>query len=281
MTDSWCCVTTDLTGEKWGIVDVDIMILHRCGSCNYGGDSIVHMYNTSLAQVKQRCGYAMITVTDTGGREAFAAARSAYGGDNITSSCSGDSCGSKVTTQLKSSDTWSPLIMLTGRASEYGSFENFSAAVCSTELAVDPSHQGGHVALRWNGHAYKLTTNNITGKYVLPTKDGKSVDISPPWQYKGPHLNAPLLSDTVTLSYTQDYVLEYRFIDNADEIVRKSSSSSASLKTDDDYDGIIAAAHERAEANRAARIASWDAWDFTPNPACGQCTAAFCRNWTM
>ena len=32
-----------LTGEKYSLVDEDIMIMQRCGSCNYGGDSLVHM----------------------------------------------------------------------------------------------------------------------------------------------------------------------------------------------------------------------------------------------
>eukprot|EP01045_Picozoa_sp_COSAG04_P052255 COSAG04_NODE_22171_length_360_cov_0.597701_1_plen_43_part_10 len=28
-----------LTGEKWSLVDEDIMIMQTCGSCNYGGPS--------------------------------------------------------------------------------------------------------------------------------------------------------------------------------------------------------------------------------------------------
>lgn len=252
------------------------MILQRCGSCNYGGDSIVHMYNTSLGQVTRQCGYAMVAVTDISGQQAYAAVRSAYGGDTISQSCSGDSCKNSPT-ELKPNDTWAPLILLTGRVSEYRSFANFSAAVCGAHLEVDPSHQGGQVALAWRGHFYNFTSNNRTGQYRLPTKDGQPVDISPPWQYKGPHLNGALLSDTVTLRYTNDYVLEYQFVDNADAIVRTTSSVS---KTDD-YDGIITAAHNRAEANRVARIESWNAYDFTPNQACGECTAASCENWTL
>ena len=261
-----------LTGEKWSLVDEDIMIMQTCGSCNYGGPSLVHMYNTTLAQLTQRCGYAMVTVTDTAGRDAYAAVRSAWGGDNLTSACSGDSCRNNPT-QLKPADPWAPLIVLTGQAVEYGSFANFSSAVCAAKLDTNSAHQGGHVALTWKGHGFRFTTNNQTGKYVLPAKDGKPVDISPPWQYKGPHLNAALLSDVVTLSY-KDYVLEYQFVDGRDAIVRKG------LKADD-YDAIVAAAHARAAANRAARVASWDTTNFAPRPACGECTAAFCRNWTL
>jgi hypothetical protein len=263
-----------LTGEKWSLVDEDIMIMQRCGSCNYGGDSLVHMYNTSMEMIKSRCSFAMISTNDINGNEAFAAVRSAYGGDNITSTCSGDSCRGAVT-ELKPHDTWAPLILLTGRATEYGSFANFSDAVCSVKLDVATAHQGGHVALNWKGHMYKFSTNNRTGHYVLPTKDGVSVTISPTWQYKGPHLNSDLLSDTVTLSYTDKYVLQYRFIDGADAIIHQSSLKS------DDFDAIITAAHQRAAGNRLARIASWDTWDFTPRAECGECTASFCQNWTL
>ena len=54
--------------------------MNFAGSCNYGGDSIVHMYNVTLPQVTQRCAYAMVAVTDINGNEAYAAVRSAFGG---------------------------------------------------------------------------------------------------------------------------------------------------------------------------------------------------------
>ena len=130
-----------LTGEKWSLVDEDVMILQTCGSCNYGGRSLVHMYNTTLAQLTQRCGFTMRSVKDIGGRDAYAAVRSAWGGDHITSSCSGDSCRNHPT-QLMPADPWAPLVLLTGMEAEYGTFANFSATVCATKLDVDPAHQG-------------------------------------------------------------------------------------------------------------------------------------------
>ena len=33
-----------LTGEKWSLVDEDVMIAQRCGSCNYGGDTLIELY---------------------------------------------------------------------------------------------------------------------------------------------------------------------------------------------------------------------------------------------
>ena len=37
------------------------------------------------------------------------------------------------------------------------------------------------------------------------------MDTSPDFTYQGPHLNAPLNGDVVTLSYTNDYAIKYDF----------------------------------------------------------------------
>ena len=54
---------------------------------------------------------------------------------------------------------------------------------------------------------------------MLPTRDGVAVDVSPAFQYSGPHLNAAVGSDVVTLSYGKDYVIDYNFKD--DSITRR------------------------------------------------------------
>ena len=51
---------------------------------------------------------------------------------------------------------------------------------------------------------------------------GKGRNISSAPAYSGPHLNAALMSDVVTLSY-EDYVLDYRFEDGVDAVVRLPS----------------------------------------------------------
>ena len=38
-----------LTGEKWGVIDQDVMLVQRCGSCNYGGAALFQVYNASSA----------------------------------------------------------------------------------------------------------------------------------------------------------------------------------------------------------------------------------------
>ena len=66
-------------------------------------------------------------------------------------------------------------------------------------------------------------TNTTRSPYQAPSDNGdhgRGRNISAAPSYSGPHLNAALLSDTVTLSYTAQYVLEYRFVDDEDGIVR-------------------------------------------------------------
>lgn len=45
---------------------------------------------------------------------------------------------------------------------------------------------------------------------MLPTIDGKSIDVDPPFLYKSPHMNADVGSDVVMASY-EGYGLKYDF----------------------------------------------------------------------
>ena len=230
------------------------MISTRCATCNYGGNSLVKIYNTT--RVKQSCNWTFVTTTDIAGQQAFAATRSAYGGDWLTSKCSGDSCRSRQF-ELRANDTWSPLILLAGQQSEFGSVDNFTSSVCDARLDVirpkqaitraspltrplipthlcphpqvldhkRPAHQDGRVTLEWKKHSYTFFVNNVTNAYQLPTKDGVAVDPNPDFQYSAPHLNADLHARVVTMSY-KDYVVLYNFSD--DTIKRGNVTTSAS-----------------------------------------------------
>ena len=46
-TDHSAVALPHLTGEKWGVLDNDAMLVQRCGSCNYGGPSLFQVYNAS------------------------------------------------------------------------------------------------------------------------------------------------------------------------------------------------------------------------------------------
>ena len=124
-----------LTGEKWSIVDEDIMISQKCASCNYGGDSMIDIYNlTSAAALTQVCdnNWTVISVVNNGGSQAWAAMRSGWGGDKLISPS--NASAQPINFQLVPQDTWAPIVIVTGREEQYSSLENFTSAVCATQL---------------------------------------------------------------------------------------------------------------------------------------------------
>ena len=114
--------------------------------------------------------------------------------------------------------------------SDYGHFDNFTTSVCGSELhrGHAPFHWGQNdLQIHWRGRAYCFHANNKTGMYQLPSVTGckgTPIDVSPPWQYKGPHMHAalPNETDTVTLNYGKEYIVDYIFKDGEDKIVRRA-----------------------------------------------------------
>lgn len=224
-----------LTGEKWQLVDPEIMISQKCATCNYGGDSLIDVYNlSSSAALTQPCGktWTVVSAVDLEGKAAWAAVRSGWGGDKLVPPLNLSS--RPINFQLVPHDTWAPIVILTGREAQYHTLENFTGAVCAVHLkrGHSPMHWGDNdLNFIWNQKNYCFHANipdpatNATGNFALPSSAGchahkRNISAAP--SYEGPHLNAALLSDTVTLSYTDEYVLEYRFVDGADAIVRKA-----------------------------------------------------------
>ena len=199
-----------------------------------GGDSLLLLYNlTSAAALTQPCGKAwtVISSVDLRGQEAWGAMRSGWGGDRLVPPANLSS--TPINYQLVPADTWAPIIILTGREETFGSLENFTSAVCGTKPkhGRSPMHWGGSdLSFRWNRKDYCFhanipdpTTNKTRSPYAMPSatgSHGKGRNISAAPAYSGPHLNAALMSDVVTLSY-EDYVLDYQFVDGADAIVRR------------------------------------------------------------
>ena len=213
-----------LTGEKWGTVDRDLMMVQRCGSCNYGGPPVFQIFNAS--SVWQGNGdWWFMSASAAGKAMGWAAMRAAYGGATFeNSSASG---AARVSGNIGLNDVWSPLLLLAGGASEYGTVENFTSQV---EAAPFTAVARSRVSFGWRGRNYGFTPGPRTwkGKWSLPTIGGKPIDIDPPFMYSSPHLNAGLQSDVVVASYGK-YQLKYDFSD--DTITRTD------LLADDDGDG--------------------------------------------
>lgn len=70
-----------LTGEKWAIVDEDIMIAQKCASCNYGGNTSIEIFNAT--SITQSCNWTFVSTVDLQGQAAWGAVRSGWGGDHL------------------------------------------------------------------------------------------------------------------------------------------------------------------------------------------------------
>lgn len=126
-------------------------------------------------------------------------------------------------------DTWSPVVILTGREEGFSTFANFSKSVCASGVKRGhmPMHWGGNdLGMTWQSKSFCFHANypDATGKchadYQAPSDTGdhgkgRNMSVAP--QYQGPHLNGALLPDTITLSW-KNYVLDYVFADGADKI---------------------------------------------------------------
>jgi hypothetical protein len=161
-------------GEKWGTVNQDLMIVQRCGSCNYGGPSAFQLFNLTSVWQGQGDWWFASAGSGMAGQAAmgWAAMRAAYGGatfENSTSPRSARVCGN-----IGLNDVWSPLLLIAGGASEYGTVQNFTSQV---EAAPFTAVKRSHVSFRWRGRSYGFTPGPSTwkGNWSLPTIDGTPV----------------------------------------------------------------------------------------------------------
>ena len=113
------------------IIDGDVMVVQRCGSCNYGGPALFNLYNLSKAWQEGdwwfAAAYADADSDDadnsddgddaTGSVLGWAAMRPAWGGTNFTNYTAPNAPLLSATIGLL--DTWSPLIIVAAAAEAY------------------------------------------------------------------------------------------------------------------------------------------------------------------
>ena len=223
-----------LTGEKWGTIDQDVMIVQRCGSCNYGGPPVFQVFNATSVWQGQSRDWWYMSAGNGVGTEAmgWAAMRAAYGGATFENST--PAASTRVSGNIGLNDVWSPLLLIAGAASQYGTVQNFTLQVESAPFAV--TVERSRVTFDWRGRSYSFTPGPSTwkGNWTLPTINGKPIDIDPPFVYSSPHMNAGLMSDVVVASYGK-YQLKYDF---SDDTITRTTDRSLRLKGDD-VDGTI------------------------------------------
>ena len=144
-----------LTGEKWGLVDGNVMMAQRCGSCNYGGPSMFQVFNMSKIWQQGEWWFAQAGPDED--IRGFAAMRVAYGGTNFTNATSADAVAPGATESITGKerratgshmrhlplprqtgvigfvDTWSPFILLAGTPGDY----NNSAVVFANAVQTE------------------------------------------------------------------------------------------------------------------------------------------------
>eukprot|EP00040_Diaphanoeca_grandis_P009732 m.49900 g.49900 ORF g.49900 m.49900 type:complete len:705 (-) comp21159_c1_seq1:362-2476(-) len=213
-----------LTGEKWALIDEDIMLVQRCGSCNYGGPSLFQVYNATTVWQSGEWWFMEAgntsdcrTPGDEGTSAAlgWAAMRPAWGGANFTNTTGK---GATLTAgNVNPVDTWAPLMLVVGTQMAYGTIDNFTQYITSAKLDVNANQT--HVDFVWREKTFGFTPGPSTwkGLWALPTIDAHPIDIDPPYMYASPHLNAALDSDVVIANYN-NYTLSYNFTD--DTIIR-------------------------------------------------------------
>lgn len=198
-----------LTGEKWGLIQDDLMFVQRCGSCNYGGPSLLQIFNAT--SVWQRGEWWFMSAADVDGKAmGWAAMRAAYGG-TFFGNATGPS-SPRITGNVNLNDVWSPLILIASGASNATAGE-FVAQVENAPLTV--SADRSHISFGWRGKQFEFSPGPSTwkGKWALPTIDGKPIDNDPPFLYQSPHMNAELDSEVVMTTYGS-YKLKYDFGDD-------------------------------------------------------------------
>ena len=204
----------DGPGDKWFLIDDDVMIAQKCagGGC-YGGNPLVSV--EAASRVWQHGAWTFVEAMHAGGPDlpAWAAVRTAWSGFK------GLPLGVNFTRgNLLQNDVWAPLIIVVGEQLVYKTAENFTASVIAAPLTLTgtpPAVQ--ELSFVFQARTYQFFPNNITGKYKLPTLDGTPVDPDPPFAYSSPHLNAQFNATLIHTTY-DDYALDYDFA--TDQIIR-------------------------------------------------------------
>ena len=177
------------TGEKWNVQHKDVRITQLCSDGPYvPGDTRI-AFEALPGKVSEKDGWVFVN-----NDEAYAAVRVVSGGYFWMDS---------IRRLLYLKDIYSPIIIQTGRAHDYGSFAEFQAAIVKARLTY------GDGKLEYRGpqsarlEFFPMTPQELkAGKeYTLPRINGKTIDLNPVYAYSSPYLQNRAGSSIVTLLY--------------------------------------------------------------------------------
>jgi HEAT repeat protein len=212
------------TGEKWNVHSKDVMIAQRFSGSYYLGRPTVGF--TAGFETIDRDGWLFVS-----NDEAFAAVKVVTGGYVW------DRIGGSHSFALRLNDEFSPIIIQTGRASDYGSFEKFQEAILKAPLKLRYTRDDSRydrkrlVKIEYTGpnssrleffadryNQPSLHFKSADGElaedvrwfwqlnpdkdpFILPKIDGKTIDLDLESNYKSPYMQCKTGSDIVTVRY--------------------------------------------------------------------------------
>lgn len=179
------------TGEKWNVQDKDVMVAQCFTGFGYPGDPRVDF--TPGWEMVEKDGWVFVS-----NDEACVAVKIVTGGYTWKTPAR----------RLMLKEKYSPIIVQTGRRADYGSFAKFQEAILKAPLkyADNKLEYTGPNSARIEFFCVMaedtLKASGITRPdYVLPTIDGKTLDLDLKYNYKSPYMECKTGSDVVTLRY--------------------------------------------------------------------------------
>ncbi|MHC4995615.1 MAG: HEAT repeat domain-containing protein [Planctomycetota bacterium] len=177
------------TGEKWNLQHKDVRITQMCSEGPYTpGDTRV-AFEALRGKVSEQNGWVFVN-----NGEAYAAVRVVRGGYFWLDS---------IRRLLYANDVYSPIIIQTGRARDYISFEKFRSAVLNAPLRVSErkiEYRGPNMERL---EFFPMTPDRLKAgaRYTLPKVNGQTIDLNPPHAYHSPYMQMKEGHDVVTLTY--------------------------------------------------------------------------------
>ena len=186
------------TGEKWNAQHKDVRITQMCSDGPYVPGIPRIAFEALNGKVSEKDGWVFVN-----NDEAYGAVKVVSGGYYWIDS---------INRLLYLNDVYSPIIVQTGRAQDYGSFEKFQAAILNAPLTHENNKVEYHGPNSAKIEFFPMTPARLQAgeAYTLPTVNGKTIDLNPEYGYYSPYMQRKEGSDIITLIYG-DRKWEYHF----------------------------------------------------------------------
>lgn len=180
------------TGEKWNVQHKDVRITQMCSDGPYVPGDTRMVFDGLAGRVSEKNGWVFVNNEDS-----YAAVKAAWGGHFWTDA---------IKRQMYLNDTYSPVIIQTGRKADYQTFKAFRAAILKAAVVVNGravSYKGPNSA-KLEFFAMTPEARKEEAKpYALPRINGKNIDLNPELTYNSPYMNSKAGSSIFTLSYAK------------------------------------------------------------------------------